>query len=83
MWRVWRVWRCGECGDVESVDPGGGTSHILGTGTCHREGYRFSRDFGIRNGIDFHDFGIRNGIDFHDFGVKYKVLDILFSANWV
>ena len=23
--------------------PGGGTIHILGTGTCHREGYRFSR----------------------------------------
>ena len=43
------------------MTPAGGTIHIL-NGTCHREGYRFSR-FGIRNGIDFYDFGIRNGID--------------------
>ena len=28
---------------VKSARGGGGTIHKLGTGTCHREGYRFSR----------------------------------------
>ena len=61
--------------------PGGYTTYILGTGTCHREGYR-SPDIGIRNRIDFHNFSIKNGINFQDFGMKYKV-GYTISKNWI
>ena len=37
--------------------------YVLGTGTCHREGYRF-HDIGFKKGNNFHNFGIRTGTDF-------------------
>ena len=59
---------------------GGGTIHILGTGTCHREGYRFSR-FWYKERYRFHDFGMRNGINFRNFNNLYRVV-YAFSENW-
>ena len=56
----------------EKIIPGVCTTHILGRGTCHREGYRF-QDIDIKNGINFHNFSIRNGANCQDFGIKYKV----------
>ena len=48
---------------------GGGTIHILGMGTCHREGYRFSQ------------FWYSNGINFRNFHNWYSV-GYAFSKNW-
>ena len=56
------------CDNCEYAISLGVTIHILGTGTCHREGYQFQR-FWCRNGTDFYDLGLRNSID-------------AFSENW-
>ena len=38
----------------------GSTTYVLGTGTCHEDGYRsFFDDFGSRSGTDFHNFGTK------------------------
>ena len=56
--------------------PGGCTTEISGMGTCHPEGYLFSR-YWYKERYQFSQFW---GIEFQDFGMKYKV-GYTFSRN--
>ena len=75
----------------EGYFPGGCTAHILDTGTCHWEGYLFSR-YWYKERYQFSQFGVRNGTDLQDFAMKYEVgytfsknlhkFGYTFSNNW-
>ena len=66
---------------VQRTTPEGCTTYISGTGTCHREGYLFSR-YWYKERYQFSQFGYKERYLFSRFLDEIYKVGYTFSKNW-